>query len=109
MNPILDGLRAIRAEFDNPKCDLTRGYPLNEDGIACLATDPRVARWGVGDAIHRACVRNLEAAIEAEESLRPITPGMCFHAWAEHPDRTKKEVLALLDRAIARAKLKGAA
>lgn len=85
---------------------------LTENGVAVESSDPEAACFCVMGAIERvgydlwradvADYKVMSAAVqEALEAAGDIA-GDLLHEWNDHPDRTKEEVVALLDAAIAR-------
>lgn len=70
--------------------------------VVCDWRHPEACEFSLCDAIAKAADDDA-LAMEVEEFLRPFVPGMSAMLWGESRDRTKNEILAMLDRAIARA------
>lgn len=72
--------------------------------VICDALHPEACEFSLRDALWRSCTPDAALLVEAEELLRPMVPELSAMLWSHDPKRTKREVLALLDRAAAKAR-----
>lgn len=85
---------------------------LTENGVAVESSDPKAACFCVMGAIERVGydlwradvedAKTMSAAVQDALETAGEIAGDLLHEWNDHPDRTKEEVVALLDSAIAR-------
>ena len=72
--------------------------------VICDALHPEACEFSLCDALWKSCAPDPALLVEAEELLRPMVPELSAMLWSHDPKRTKREVLALLDRAAAKAR-----
>ena len=75
-----------------------------DDGAVCFCAEGAIRRagyemWKVNAGEPREIAGAVDAALEAIGDLA----GDFVHDWNDHPDRTRDEVVAIFDRAIAKA------
>lgn len=72
--------------------------------VVCDWSHPEATEFSLPDALMRVTNGDAALVVEAEESLRMLViPDLDAPVWTERIGRTKREVLGLLDVAIARA------